>query len=103
MSKIIVFNGSTGKQIEITEPDHIQHIVDNLNGITFHKGKMSLGYMGYSFRTTVYDNKGKVIKRFIINTPDTIRYQGFFYKAPGNQIDYDYIEKLFDHYPMIWP
>jgi hypothetical protein len=103
VSKISVFDGNTGKHIEITERDDIQHILDNLNRITFHKGKLSIGYMGYSFKITVYNNKGKAINRFIINSTDTIRYKGFFYKAHGKPIDYEYIKKLYDKYPIIGP
>lgn len=99
VGKIHVFDGNTGLQIDITETDDIQHIVNNLNHITFHKGKLSLGYMGYSFRTTIYNKKGKVIKRFIINSSDTIRYNGFFYKTQGNMIEYDYMKQLFEQYP----
>ena len=50
--------------------------------------------MGYSLRTTIYDNKGKSIKELIINSNDTIKYKGFFYTSVSNSIDYDYIKQL---------
>ncbi len=94
VAKIIVFDGNTGYEMEITEEIEIEHIIDNLNDVTFQKGKSSFGYMGYSFNTTIIDKKGKTIKELIINSSDTIRYKGFFYKSVDNPIDYDYIEQL---------
>ncbi|WP_285858593.1 hypothetical protein [Neobacillus niacini] len=94
VSKIKVFDGNTGYQVEITDRKHINHIINNLNGVTFKKGKPSFMYMGYSFRTTIFDHKGKPIKELTINSSDTIRYKGFFYTSTNKNIDYDYIEKL---------
>ncbi|MBE4909228.1 hypothetical protein IMZ08_14270 [Bacillus luteolus] len=94
VSKIIVFDGNTGYEMEITEEKKIEHIINNLNEVTFQKGKSSFGYMGYSFNTTIIDKKGKTIKELIINSNNTIRYRGFFYKSVDNPIDYDYIEEL---------
>ncbi|MBU8880876.1 hypothetical protein BGM26_18135 [Bacillus sp. FJAT-29790] len=94
VSKVAVFDGNTGYDIEITDETDINYIINNLNEVTFQKGKPSVGYMGYSFRTTIFDKKGKTIKELIINSNDTIRYKGFFYTSVDNLIDYDYIEQL---------
>jgi hypothetical protein len=94
VSRITVFDGNTGLETEITDRDAIQHIINNLNTVTTQKGKPSFGYMGYSFRTTIFDQKGKELKEFIINSDDTIRYRGFFHRAADHSIDYEYIEKL---------
>lgn len=94
VSKITVFDGNTGNDIEINEETDINHIINNLNEVTFQKGKPSFGYLGFSFRTTIFDNKGKKIKELTINSNDTIRYKGFFYSSVDNSIDYDYIEQL---------
>ncbi|OCT16689.1 hypothetical protein A8709_08450 [Paenibacillus pectinilyticus] len=96
VSKIIIFNGGTGVELELTNKDDIEHIINNLRGITFQKGKSSFGYMGFSFKTTVYDKKGKPVKQLIINSEDTVRYKGYFYKAKGSLIDYTYIKKKFE-------
>jgi hypothetical protein len=94
VSRITVFDGNTGFETEITDRDSISHIIKNLNAVTTQKGKPSFGYMGYSFRTTIYDEEGKRIKEFIINSDDTIRYRGFFHRAVHHTIDYEYIEAL---------
>ncbi|MGZ9583747.1 hypothetical protein [Paenibacillus marinisediminis] len=100
VSRISVFDGNTGYQIEITDPIDIQHMINNLREVKFQKGKLSFGYMGYSFKTTIYNQKGKPIKKLTINSPDTIRYNGFFYTANENKIDYEYIKDLFKKYPL---
>ncbi len=96
VSKIEIFDGSIGEQITVTESEQIEHIISNLNKITFKKGKLSVGYMGYKFRMTIYDNSGKEYKELIINSSDLIRYRGFFYTDGTSSIDYDYIDNLFD-------
>lgn len=92
VSKIAVFDGNTGYETIITDREQINHIVENLNGVTFQKGKPSIGYMGYSFRTTIFDHSGEAMKELTINSNDTIRYQGFFHTAVNQPIDYEYIE-----------
>lgn len=94
VSKIIVFNGNTGYEDIITGREEIKHIIANLNKVTFQKGKPSFGVMGYSFKTTFFDHSGDSIKQLTINSEDTIRYHGFFYRAVDDPIDYSYIEGL---------
>lgn len=94
VSKITIFDGNTGNETDITDEKKINQIITNLNAVTFQKGKPSFGYMGYSFRTTIFDEDGKELKEFIINSSDTIRYKGFFYTSKRNAIDYGYIEEL---------
>lgn len=99
VSRIIIFDGGTGYETEITDRESIHHIINNLNTITFHKDKLALFYMGFSYRTTIFNDQGKPIKKLTINSPDTIRYKGFFYKTRGYQIDYEYIKELVAHLP----
>ncbi|MGI5872660.1 MAG: hypothetical protein ACOX8T_11560 [Bacillota bacterium] len=96
VSKIKIFDGNTGKSIIITDATDIEHIITNLNTLSLKKEKISLGYMGYSFRTTVYRVNGDVYKEFIINSNNTIRKDPFFYRDSSGSIDYKYIQKLFD-------
>jgi hypothetical protein len=99
VSSIKIFDGNTGFETEITDKIAIQYIINNLNDVTFQKDKWAFLYMGYSFRTTIYNDQGKPVKQLIINSADTIRYKGFFYKAKGNQIDYEYIRKAVGKQP----
>lgn len=94
VSKISVFDGNTGYETIITDREQIKHIIGNLNEVTFQKGKPSIGTMGYSFRTTIFDRSGESMKELTINSNDRIRYQGFFHTAVNQTIDYSYIEAL---------
>ena len=94
VSRIEIFDGNTGTAITITKISDIEHIINNLNSVTLKKEKVSLGRMGYSFETTIYRANGKVYRKFIINSTDTIRNDPFFYKDSLSSIDYAYIRDL---------
>jgi hypothetical protein len=94
ISKITVFDGNSGNEVEITDATDINHIIGNLNEVTFQKGKPSFGYSGFSFRTAIFDDNGKKITELTINSKDTIRHKGFFYTSVDKLIDYNYIEQL---------
>ncbi len=96
VSKINIFDGNTGNSITITNATDIEHIIQNLNMISLRKEKISIGYTGYSYRTTVYKINGDVYKKFIINSGDTIRMDPFFYRDSSESIDYKFIQELFD-------
>jgi hypothetical protein len=98
VSKIEIFNGGTGKEYTITDEFDIIHIIQNLNEVSLKREKISLGYMGYSFRTTIYKHNGDVYKKFIINSSNTIRKDPFFYRDSSESIDYDYIQKLINKF-----
>jgi len=95
ISKITVFDGNTGNSITITGESYIGHIIDNLNNVSLKKYKVSVGYVGYSFRTTIYDDDNKVLEEFYINSDEIIRKDPFFYRDNQGRIDYDYIQDLF--------
>ncbi len=79
VSHIHVFDGQSGYEL-------------NLSDVTFQKGKPSIGYMGYSYRVTLYDQDGDELDEFIINSEDTLRYHGFFYAAKSGKIDYNKLD-----------
>ena len=97
VSTINIFDGITGKSIIVTDRENIDHIIRNLNSITFRKDKLSLGYMGYSFNTTIYKSNGTIYKKFIINSTGTIRKDPFFYRDITKSIDYNYIRNLINN------
>ena len=95
--EIVVFNGNSGNATHITDKEQIQHIVENLNGVEVKRSKPSLGYMGYSFKVTIYLSDGNEAgdwNNFIINSDDTIRKDPFFYSVTKGNIDYSYIESI---------
>lgn len=98
VASVIIFDGNTGRQVEVTDAAQIRHIVENLDGVTLKRGKLSLGYTGYRFRTEVYTYNGDGVKltaRFIVNTADSIRRDPFFYRVESGEVDFNYIQSLF--------
>ena len=64
--------------------------VENLNGVEVKRSKLSLGYMGYSFKVTIILSDGNEAgdwNNFIINSDDTIRKDPFFYSVTKGNID----------------
>jgi len=98
VSRIHIVDGNSGYRIDITSEQEINRIMTNLNEVTFKKGKLSAGYTGYRFDTTIYDTKGEPITKLIINSSDTIRYKGFFYTSTKTQLEYEYIDELVEKY-----
>lgn len=96
VSNIHVFDGQSGYELNLSDPDDIYAVLNNLNDVTFQKGKPSFGYMGYSYRVTLYDQDGDELDEFIINSEDTLRYHGFFYTAKSGKIDYDKLDAWMD-------
>ncbi|WP_010283000.1 hypothetical protein [Bacillus timonensis] len=94
VSSIQIVDGSSGYKLEITSKQEINRIITNLNEVTFKKGKLSAGYLGYRFNTKIYDHNGEPLKELIINSNDTIRYNGFFYTSTGKPLEFQFIEEL---------
>ena len=95
--EIVVFNGNSGETTYITDEQQIQHIIQNLNDVEVKRSKPSVGYMGYSFKITIYLSDGNEAdgwNNFIINSENTIRKDPFFYSVVSGEIDYDYIESI---------
>ncbi len=95
--KISISDGNTGTSVLITEKRDIDYIINNLNTIKLKRKKISTGYSGYSFKTTIYltnDEEANGWNNFIINSENTIRKDPFFYNVVEGSIDYQYIKNL---------
>lgn len=88
--KIELLDGNDGKQTTIVDRENIEHIITNLNSITFLKGKPSFFSSGYGFRLKIYNSRENVIKDITINSENGVRYNGFFYTTTKRNIDYEY-------------
>lgn len=97
VSSISVFDGNTGNSFVIDDESEIRYIVENIQSVSMTRGKVSVGYSGYSFRMEFYDSDGNVTDSFIMNSADTIRDDPFFYSCDG-ELCFDYIEGLESKY-----
>ncbi len=99
VKEIVVFDGNTGKDIRIEKQKDIDYVIDSLNSLRVKRSGLSFGYTGYSYKTTIYLNSGEEAEgfnNFIINSPDTIRKDPFFYTVIGSKTPYYYLEDLFE-------
>ena len=95
--EIVIFNGNTGNATHIDNPQQIERIVENLNSVKVKRDKPSLGYMGYSYKITIYLKDGNEAgdwNNFIINSESYIRKDPFFYAVTDGSTGYDYISEI---------
>lgn len=80
---VILFDGNTGYEMEITDRKEIESIVDNIRSFTFTrvKGKdgISIVEMGYRFRLIFEDGDGTELDRVIVDSEEVIRRDPFYY------------------------
>ena len=94
IKKIEIFNGNTGHSIIIQDKDEIEKIVNNLNGVSMRWKEVSFLKLGYSLKFSVYNEKGKMVKSFIINSEDCVRKTFFSYKVIKGKLNYEYFYEL---------
>ena len=94
VSKINIFDGSTGQAIDITEGTDREYFINDLNALQMKRRGLSLGYMGYRFRVTIDTKNGRQIT-FIVNSANDVRKDPFFYNIVEGEIDFEFIESLF--------
>lgn len=93
ITSIKVFDGTCGKELIITDRGEIEKIVAYVNEMNLHRGKVSLGYMGYRFHLTFQPKRG-TWDDFIISS-NSIRNDPFFYSLETESDLEDYIEELY--------
>ncbi len=94
IQSIKIFDGSTGKQFEVTDKESIERIVSSIQSIKFKKSGISENYKGFSFSMTFFDNDGMEIDSFIVNSDSKIRKDPFFYETEGNMNIFDFLKEL---------
>ena len=104
ITAIHVRNGSNGNAFEIKNQEDILYIVDNIQKQSLEKDRVSLFNMGTLYTLSFYNDNGKLISKFIVNSDDTIRKDPFFYRTSngGLQTIVNYLNTLEDKYNPIF-
>ena len=95
--EIVVLNGATGNTTHIDDEEQIRYIIENLNDVVVKRSKLSVGYVGYSFRVTIYlvgGDEADGRNNFIVNSEYSVRKDPFFYTVTEGEIDYAYINDI---------
>ena len=97
INSISVFDGNTGESFDFSDTDEIRYVVENIQNAEMKRDTLSIGYSGYSFRIRFFDENGKEIESFIINSSNTIRKDPFFYRCDGD-LCFDFLKELEEKY-----
>jgi len=93
---IVMFDGNTGEEMDLTDQKHIAHIVENLQSVPVRRTGISILEPGYRFRLTFLDAGGGVVEELIVNAEDTIRKDPFFLTTEEGGLCFDYIWDVMD-------
>lgn len=94
VTKITVFDGTSGRELVVTDRDEIDKIVAYVNDMKLQRGKVSLTYSGYHYRITFEPKKGSW-DTFILNSADSVRKDPFFYSVEAETGLYAYLTELY--------
>lgn len=98
-SSISVHSGLRGDSVLVTDADEIAYITDNINAITFEKGRMqNEGENGFAYSLSWYDENLTRIASLNIMDEYTLVYDGRYYNGmeADNEIDMDYLRTLLE-------
>lgn len=90
-------SGLTGEAAEIMDAQVIAYITDNLNAITFEKGRWANeGENGFAYSLSWYDEKQTRIASLVVMDEYTVVYDGRYYSGmeADNEIDTEYLRML---------
>ena len=96
-TRLTVFEGSTGKQIEITDPSAIETITQSITAPTFRRGN-NARIDGFRYTLTWYDADGEILLSLsLTGDSKTLIHDGRFYHAKNNALlDLTPLDALFD-------
>ena len=95
--KLTVRSGSTGESIDIINADDIKYITDNINALTYSKGK-KVNSSGWSYALQWFDESGEIIENLtLLGDGYTIIYDGHYYKgiSVDHEIDLSFLDSQF--------
>ncbi len=95
-SKILLMSGSSGKTVEITDPEIIAYITDNINGMKFNRDESSRQHNGWSYSLRWYDSEDNLIEYIVVMSATRIDYDNYFYNEMDAdvEIDIEFLKEL---------
>lgn len=98
VSRLVLTDGGSGLQIELTDQEEIAHVVENLNSITLQREGAARESTAWRFSVTVY-RTGEAAEdageRYLIDDPEHVRTGGFRYTVTEGRLDDGYWQALF--------
>lgn len=96
IARIVLFDGNTGDELEVTAQKDITHIVENVQSVPVRREGIAFLNLGYRFIMTFEGADGTEIAKFTINDENTIRGKFFYYINEDGGLCFDYLWHLMD-------
>lgn len=87
--KIEIRSGNTGATVERSDEEEIAYITDNINALTFSKGKSGKNSSGWSYWLKWYDSEDNLIEEIIVMSECQIDYEDYFYTCTDTDLGID--------------
>ena len=97
VGEIVIFDGNTGKRVQITDADEIEYVIESLHSVRLVRTKLAGASDGFNLDTAIYLKNGERAggwNDFIINSADSVKAGAFYYRAADGAIEYDYLKQL---------
>jgi len=97
VGEIVIFDGNTGKRVQITDADEIEYVIESLHSVRLVRTKLAGASDGFNLDTSIYLKNGERAggwNDFIINSADSVKAGAFYYRVADGVIEYDYLKQL---------
>ena len=91
-ARIEIRDGSNGNSVEITEPEDIARITDNINELSFVRTTLTAGTGGWSYWLIWYDAEGNEMESLVLCGDRRISGDTFFYWSINGEFDTEFLD-----------
>ena len=95
-ARMTLTSGATGETVELTDPEAIRAVTDNIESIRFHRGRSRGNSTGWSYAIRWYDAGGAVLEDMVIQSSGMINVDGWFWAAASGGVDTALLEELLE-------
>lgn len=95
-ARMTLTSGTTGERVELTDPEVIREVTDNIVSIRFRRCGSSRDSSGWSYALRWYDAGGALLEDMVILNSGMIDVDGWFWAADGGGVDTALLEGLLE-------
>lgn len=95
-ARMTLTSGATGETVELTDPEAIRAVTDNIESIRFQRCRSSGKSTGWSYAIRWYDAGGAVLEDMVIQSSGMINVDGWFWAADSGGVDTALLEELLE-------
>ena len=95
-ARMTLTSGATGETVELTDPEAIRAVTDNIESIRFQRCSSSGNSTGWSYAIRWYDAGGAVLEDMVIQSSGMINVDGWFWAADSGGVDTALLEELLE-------